>query len=122
MATESSLTATKALTNVTPDKAPGDPLALGDILQYVVSVVNGGNATAYDVNVVDTLPVELALYDGFTPTATIDAAAVPGFAGTPAGAPDGPLVWGRGNGDDSLDIPAGGSLELTYRVVVRLPR
>ena len=73
MAIESSLTATKALTNVTPGKAPGDPPAFDDILQYVVTVVNGGNATAYDVNVVDTLPVELALYGGFTPTAAIDA-------------------------------------------------
>jgi len=121
VATESALTATKALSNVTPDKAPGDPLALGDILQYVVTVVNGGNATAYDVNVVDTLPVELALYGSFTPTAAIDGTAVPGFVGNPSGAPDGPLVWGRGNADDSLQIPAGGSLELTYRVVVRMP-
>ena len=30
-------------------------------------------------------------------------------------------MWGRENGDDSLQIPAGGSLELTYRVVVRTP-
>jgi len=120
-AIEPSLTATKVLTNVTAGKAPADPPAFGDILQYVVTIVNGGNATAYDVNVVDTLPPELALSPSFVPTATIDGAAVPGFVGVPAGAPDGPLIWGRENDDDSLDIPQSGFLELTYRVVVRTP-
>jgi len=37
----------------------------------------------------------------------------------PSGAPAGPLVWGRDNGDGSLDIPAGQSLVLTYRAVVQ---
>jgi len=121
VARESLLTATKLLTNVSPGKAAGDPPAVGDILQYVVTVINGGDATAYDVNVVDTLPVELVLYGSFTPTAEINGAPVLGFVGTPAGAPAGPLVWGRGNGDLSLDIPAGRFLELTYRVVLATP-
>ncbi|MGI9645217.1 MAG: hypothetical protein ACR2O6_07910, partial [Ilumatobacteraceae bacterium] len=56
VAIEPLLTATKTLANVTTDKLPTDPPALGDTLQYVVTVVNGGNATAFDVNVVDTLP------------------------------------------------------------------
>jgi uncharacterized repeat protein (TIGR01451 family) len=121
VAIESSLTATKSLTNVTPGKAPGDPAALGDVLQYVVSIVNGGDANAYDINVVDTLPAELALYGGFTPAAEIGGAPVAGFEGIPAGAPIGPLVWGRQNGDDDLDLPPGGSLLLTYQVVVQAP-
>ncbi|MCA9502228.1 MAG: DUF11 domain-containing protein [Myxococcales bacterium] len=119
--TESDLTATKILSNVTSGKAPTDPPAFGDLLQYVVTVVNGGNATAYDVNVVDTLPGELELDAGFTPTATVDAVPVVGFVATPTGAPAGPLVWGRQNGDDSIDIPAGSFLELTYRVEVTSP-
>jgi uncharacterized repeat protein (TIGR01451 family) len=121
VAIESALTSTKVLTNVTAGKAPGDPPAFGDVLQYEVSIANGGNATAYDINVVDTLPPELALSAGFTPTAAIDGAPVAGFVGNPAGAPDGPLVWGRENGDESLDLPMGSTLTLTYQVEVRLP-
>ncbi len=81
-------------------------------------MLNSGTSTAYDVNVVDTLPSELSLYTGFTPTALINGAPAAGFVATPTNAPDGPLVWGRGNGDGSLDIPVGRSLVLTYRVVV----
>ncbi|MDJ0851481.1 MAG: hypothetical protein QNK04_24155 [Myxococcota bacterium] len=106
---------------MTAGKAAGDPPAFGDTLQYVVTIVNGGNATAYDVNVVDTLPIELALSPGFTPTAVINAVPVVGFVPTPSGAPLGPLVWGRNNGDESLDIAAGGSLVLTYQVEVVTP-
>ncbi len=120
-AIEPALTASKALANVTPDKAPDDPLAFGDTLEYVLTIVNSGSATAYEVNVVDTLPVELTLDGGFMPTAAVDGAAVPGFVAAPAGAPDGPLVWGRDNGDASLRIPAAGSLVLTYRAIVRTP-
>ena len=120
-AIESALTATKVLTNVTPGKLTTDPPAFNDILQYVVTIVNGGNAGAYDINIVDTLPPELALASGFLPTATIDTTPVAGFVAVPSGAPDGPLIWGRQNADDSLDIPQGSFLELTYQVDVRAP-
>ncbi|MEJ2393094.1 MAG: hypothetical protein P8019_17120, partial [Gammaproteobacteria bacterium] len=115
---EPNLTATKVASNVTPGKAAGDPITGGDIIQYVVTITNGGNATAYDVNVVDTLPSALTFYSIFVPTATINSSSVSSFVSTPAGAPAGPLVWGHGNGDGSLDIPAGDSLVLTYRVQV----
>jgi uncharacterized repeat protein (TIGR01451 family)/fimbrial isopeptide formation D2 family protein len=115
---EPNLTATKVASNATPGKAAGDPIAGGDIIQYVVTINNGGNATAYDVNVVDTLPSALTFYSGFVPTATIDLTPVSGFIATPAGTPGGPLVWGRDNGDGSLDIPAGGTLVLTYQTQV----
>jgi uncharacterized repeat protein (TIGR01451 family) len=121
IAVEPELTSTKVLSNVTPAKGPADPPEFGDILEYVVTVMNGGNARAYDVNVVDTLPVELTLYGAVAPTAAINAAPVAGFVATPAGAPVGPLIWGRGNGDESLDLPAGGNLVLTYRVEVTTP-
>jgi fimbrial isopeptide formation D2 family protein/uncharacterized repeat protein (TIGR01451 family) len=115
---EPNLTASKVASNATPGKAAGDPIAGGDIIQYVLTVNNVGNSTAYDVNVVDILPSALSFYSGFVPTATINSSPVSGFVATPAGAPAGPLVWGRGNGDGSLDIPVGGSLVLTYRVQV----
>ena len=111
---ESTLSVAKTVAAVSPA-----PLTGGDILEYTVTVSNSGNATAYDVNVVDTLPPELELYSGFTPSATINGSAVSGFVPTPAGAPAGPLAWGRGNGDNSLDLPAGQSLVLTYRTIVQ---
>ena len=113
------ITATKTVINVTPGKLPADPAAGGDILEYAVAILNSGTATAMDVNVVDTLPSGLPLYTSFTPTASIGGSAVAGFVATPDNAPAGPLVWGHDNGDDSLDIPVGQSLILTYRVVVQ---
>ena len=120
-AREPVLTATKELSNVTPGKNPTDPLALGDIVQYLVTITNAGGATAYDVNVTDTLPIELAFSSDYTPTAAINTVPVAGFVAVPAGAPNGPLLWGRGNSDLSLDLPAGAFLELMYRVVVQAP-
>ncbi len=119
--TESDLTATKVLSNVTSGKAPTDPPEFGDILQYVITVINAGDAAAYEVNVVDTIPVELSLYGSFTATVEINGSPVAGFVAAPSGAPAGPLVWGRENGDDTLDIPAGGFLELTYQLEVTTP-
>jgi len=121
VAVEPVLTATKTLANVTAGKAAGDPPAFGDTLEYVVSVVNEGDGTAWDLNLVDTIPPELSLDGGFTPTATIDMAPVGGFVATPAGGPGGPLVWGRENGDQSLDLPPAGFLLLTYRTQVTTP-
>lgn len=112
------LAVTKSLSNVTAGKDSTDPPAGGDLLQFVVVVLNNGTATAYDVNIVDTLPATLTLYSGFTPTALINGTAVTGFVAAPANAPGGPLIWGHGNGDDTLDIPVGQSLVLTYQTVV----
>ena len=115
------LTGTKTFTNVTPGKLATDLPDGGDTIEYVLTLTNNGSSTAYDTNIVDTLPAELALDPGFVPTATIGGVAVAGFVPAPAGAPGGPLVWGRGNGDDTLDIPpgAGQQLVLTYRVVLQ---
>jgi len=118
---EPDLTLTKTLANVTPGKGPTDPPFAGDILEYRLTAINTGSSdsTAFDVNLVDTLPEGLVLDTSFTPTATINSIPVPGFASMPAGAPAGPLVWGRENGDESLDIPAGETLVLTYRTIVQ---
>lgn len=119
IAVEPAISAVKTVSNVTPGKQPTDPPGGGDLLEYEITVLNSGTATAQDVNLVDILPAQLSFYGGFTPTALINGVAVAGFAATPAGAPGGPLDWGRNNGDDSLDIPVGQSLVLTYRTVVQ---
>ncbi len=115
-ATEPGLTATKALYNVTPGKQPTDPIATGDIVEYILTIPNLGNAIAYDTNIVDTLPPELSFYAAFTPTAQINGVDVSGFVSAPSGGLSGPLVWGAGNDDGSLDIPPGATLELTFQV------
>lgn len=94
------------------------PITGGDIIEYAITVVNNGDATAYDSNLVDTLPAEVQFYGAFTPTALVDGNPVAGFVATPLGVPFGPLHWGSSNGDNSLDIPAGSSLVLTYRVQI----
>lgn len=110
--TEPKLTISKVVTLIT------SPPVAGDILTYTVTVVNTGNATAYDSNLVDVLPAEVNYYAAFTPTATINGTPVAGFVTNPLGAPAGPLHWGSSNGDNSLDIPVGGTLVLTYKVKV----
>ena len=120
-ATEPGLTATKALINVTPAKQPGDPLALGDFGQFTLTVTNLGNAIAHDVNIAETIPPELTYDASYTPTALINGVAVAGFVPTPLGAPNGPLIWGAGNNDLSLDLPPGETLELTYQAQLAAP-
>jgi uncharacterized repeat protein (TIGR01451 family)/fimbrial isopeptide formation D2 family protein len=115
---EALLTVSKNWRNVTPGKAAGDAPDGGDLLEFTVTIPNSGDSIAHDVNVADTLSAHLLLDAGFTPSVTINAVAVSGFVSIPAGAPAGPLVWGRDNGDDSLDIPAGETLLLTYRTRV----
>lgn len=120
-AIEPNLTATKVIANVTPGKASADPIELNDIVEYTLTIPNIGTAVAYDTNITDTLPPELTLYAGYTPTAQIGGVDVPGFVGVPAGAPDGPLLWGAGNNDGSLDVAPGETLEITYQVQLRAP-
>ena len=110
------LTISKAVSNIS--NAGVAPVA-GDVLEYVITINNTGNATAFDSNIADTLDANLLFDAGFTPTVLINGAVVPGFVALPTGAPAGPLIWGRGNADNSLDIPVAGTLVLTYRAVVQ---
>jgi uncharacterized repeat protein (TIGR01451 family)/fimbrial isopeptide formation D2 family protein len=117
---EPRITLSKTVANVTPGKLPTDQPVAGDTLEYRVIAANTGTATAFDLNLVDALPSGLVLDSGFTPTAVINLTPVSGFVPTPAGAPAGPLIWGRGNGDGSLDVPVGQTLTLTYRALVQV--
>jgi large repetitive protein len=112
---EPMLTLAKAMSNIT---SPGLPPNGGDVLEYTLTLFNTGNSTAHDINLVDTLSPLLTFQGAFTPTATIAGVPVAGFVPTPGAAPAGPLVWGRGNGDASLDLPAGQTLLLRYRTII----
>ena len=124
---EPDLTVTKDVFNETALASGGaatDPPDAGDILEYVITIENVGNATAFDTNITDNLPVGVLRDATFIPTAT-GTGAYPGFEAVPLNTPNSPLIWGRGNtttlpgGDESLDILAGNTLILTYRVVVQ---
>lgn len=115
---EPQLSAVKRVNFVEPaDKKPTDPATVGDVLEYVVTISNSGESTAFDTNVVDTLPESLSLVAD-SATAQIDGVDVSGFIVNPATMSAGALAWGRQNGDETLDIPAGQTLILTYRVTV----
>ncbi|WP_160152664.1 isopeptide-forming domain-containing fimbrial protein [Microbulbifer sp. ALW1] len=111
--TESVLSADKSVTQITPGQ-----LTRGSVLEYVVTLTNNGNATAYDLNLVDSLPEEFQWDDSVAPTVTISGSPVAGFVATPDTTIANTLVWGRGNSDGSLDLPAGQQLLLTYQVTV----
>ncbi|MCG6939587.1 MAG: DUF11 domain-containing protein [Gammaproteobacteria bacterium] len=98
---------------------PGVAPDLNDVLQYRITVTNNDSIEAFDFNIRDELPAELQLDTAFIPTALINGVAVTGFNATPAASPAGPLVWGRGNADNTLDIPPGQSLVLTYQAIVK---
>ena len=115
---EPALGVTKAVSYAAPaGKAAGAPAAAGDVLQYTVTLTNSGTATAYDTDVLDTLPANLSLVAG-SATATINGVAVAGFVAQPTALPGGALVWGARNGDGLLVIPVGGTLVLSYRANV----
>ena len=115
---EPHLTAGKTVSFVSPAGKPAtDPAMVGDVLEYTITIPNSGTSTAFDTNIVDTLPANVALVAG-SATATINGVAVSGFVANPSTPSGTTLVWGRGNGDGTLDIPAGQSLVLTYQVTV----
>jgi uncharacterized repeat protein (TIGR01451 family)/fimbrial isopeptide formation D2 family protein len=98
-------------------KGISTPAAPGDVLQYTVTVTNSGTSMAYDADVQDLLPVNLALVAN-SATATINGVVVSGFVSTPTTLASGALDWGGLNSDGSLDIPVGGKLVLTYQATV----
>ena len=66
----------KTVRNVTN---PGVGPVGGDVLEYVISINNIGNSTAFDSNIVDTLDANVLFDASFTPTALLNGTAVSGF-------------------------------------------
>jgi uncharacterized repeat protein (TIGR01451 family)/fimbrial isopeptide formation D2 family protein len=115
---EPHLTATKTVSYASPSGKPiTDPAAVGDILQYIVTVTNNGNSDAFDADIVDTLAPKVSLVSG-SATAQINGSPVSGFLPNPTTLTSGAMEWGNLNGDPSLDIPVNGILMLTYQVRV----
>ncbi len=109
---EPELQATKTVANITTGKGASDPAQGGDVLEYTVELLNTGTSTAYDLSITDILPAGLTLEPGSAEitlggTTTSVAPTVTGNE----------LVWGRSNGQ-SLLVPVGETLTLTYRVDV----
>ncbi|TFG81412.1 MAG: isopeptide-forming domain-containing fimbrial protein, partial [Chromatiales bacterium] len=115
---EPDLTASKTVRFVLPaGKLITDPAMVGDVLEYKITTPNSGTSTAFDANISDILPANVALVAG-SATASINGVAVSGFVANPYTSSGTTLVWGRGNDDGSLDIPVGQSLVLTYQVTM----
>ncbi|HEY8570521.1 isopeptide-forming domain-containing fimbrial protein [Microbulbifer sp.] len=110
---EPDLSVVKAVANLSD---PGQPAATGDVLEYTLTITNNGDATAFDTNIADVLPAELSYVDGSS-SAQIDGSALVGFNATPSISGN-TLTWGRDNGDNSVVIPAGSVLVLTYQTDV----
>ena len=117
---EPELSASKTVRFAAPaGKLPTDPATQGDVLEYLITIPNSGSSTAFDTNVVDTLPADVSLVTD-SATAQINGVDVAMFVLTPITLPGGALAWGRQNGDFTLDIPAGQALVLTYQVRVEV--
>lgn len=120
--TEPDLLITKVPVNTT---SPGDDPDAGDVIEYTVTISHSVDSTAqaFDLNIVDTLPADASIVFGATTSLLING----GAAGNPVPAMPAPvvpngqqLIWGRGNAnDDTLDLPLGQSLVLTYTVIVQ---
>ena len=112
------LTITKAVSNFTNSGVA--PVA-GDVLEYVITIEHDAASTsdAFDITVTDNLDANLA-FDGSTPASVTIGGVVNGsFNSTPSVPVTGRLVWGRGNTDNTLDLPLGEQLVLTYYTVVQ---
>jgi uncharacterized repeat protein (TIGR01451 family)/fimbrial isopeptide formation D2 family protein len=115
---EPQLTAVKTVSYISPaGQSITVPADAGDILQYEVTLTNAGGVTAYDADILDTLPSNVELVAGSV-SAQINSSPVSGFLATPSPQAGGALAWGNLNGDPGFDIPAGGNLVLTYQVRV----
>jgi len=115
---EPHLTITKTVSYFSPSGKPSTSTAVaGDILLYTVTMTNNGNSTAYNADVIDTLPPSVTLVSG-SAIAQINGTPVTGFIATPASLAGGVLDWGAQNGDSSLVIPVNGKLVVTFQAKV----
>ncbi|MCX2840683.1 hypothetical protein OQJ59_03530 [Microbulbifer thermotolerans] len=94
----------------------------GDTLVYTLEISHeASNSAAYDLSIVDSLAPELVLDTGSINLTLQGAgcAAVDSFQLQPQTQPDGSVAWGRIRGDDSLDLPLGCAVTLTYEASVQ---
>ncbi|PIE59037.1 MAG: hypothetical protein CSA33_00250 [Desulfobulbus propionicus] len=97
---------------VTPSGGNIAEVGVGDTLTYTVTLTNGGNATAYEVNFSDTLAPHTTF--GGVVSATIDGLGVSlGTTGDPNN--DGSLITFE---DESWDLDPGSVLKLIYTATV----
>ena len=106
--------------------AAGDTVTAGDVVSYEITVTNSGDAPAYDVQVLDTVP--FGLRAGGVPViadVTIDVNGAVAAAGSVAPSAvvtfttDGQLLWDFDSGTaNDYTIEAGQSLVLTYNLTV----
>jgi uncharacterized repeat protein (TIGR01451 family)/fimbrial isopeptide formation D2 family protein len=115
---EPEVSATKTVSFISPaGKTTANPAMVGDVLEYRIALQNIGTATAYDLSIVDTLPTDLSLIAG-SAAAQINSFPVTGFVIEPDQLANGDYAWGQLNGDESLDLPVGQTLVLTYQLTV----
>ncbi len=115
---EPHLTVTKTVSYFSPSAKPAtSPAAAGDVLQYTITMINDGSSTAYNADVIDTLPPNVVLVVG-SATAQMNGAPIVGFITNPAMLTGGVMDWGSRNGDGSLVIPVNGKLVLTFQAKV----
>ena len=115
---EPEISATKSVSFINPaGKSASDPAMVGDVLEYRITLENLGSSTAYDLSIVDTLPADLSLVAG-SAAAQINGSPVAGFVVAPDQLASGDYAWGQLNGDESMDLPVGQTLVLTYQLIV----
>ena len=93
------------------DVSPTAGVEAGDTLTYTITLTNGGNATAYEVNFSDTLAQGTAF--GAIQTARIDG--INTSLGTATANGDGSVITFS---DDAWDLDPGQALVLTYTAAV----
>lgn len=98
---EPSLTVSK-----TVDSFP-NPKDAGTEVTYKILITNTGNATAYDVDIKDTLPAQMTFVSGSTTHVNGVNEGAPAFTSQV-------INWGRGQ-SHVVDIPANGTVEFTYK-------
>ncbi|NNE99334.1 MAG: DUF11 domain-containing protein [Pyrinomonadaceae bacterium] len=97
------LSAVKAVQNITRSQNPATIAAAGDVLKYTITVSNTGNMPSYDAAFADTIPASTTYVAGST---TLNGSTVPDVSGTmpfvtareinSAAQPNGVIVAGGG--------------------------
>ncbi|MDP0499873.1 MAG: isopeptide-forming domain-containing fimbrial protein [Verrucomicrobiota bacterium JB022] len=114
------LTIREAIMSVTKTADPTDPVRAGDTVTFTVEIVNAptSGSSAYDLDIVDTLPAGLTYETGSTTllSGSGQTQNLTGTLGEPTAAGQ-TLTWGLGQGTN-LDLGTNGRLVFSYRATV----